>query len=133
MYGGTVVSFDFELRWLTFMSQSVQFSSVAQSCPALCDPMSRSTPGLPGRHQLLEFTQTYVHRIGDAIQPVELFFFNCKIFFPLELYRDSSIVDFQVHFKKKKFVVFSSTKIWGTHPELDCLKLVLGLMLFGAS
>ena len=44
-------------------------SSVAQSCPALCDPMNRSTPGLPVHHQFLEFTQTHVHRVGDAIQP----------------------------------------------------------------
>ena len=46
-----------------------QFSSVAQSCPTLCDPMNRSTPGLPVHHQLPEFTQTHVHRISDAIQP----------------------------------------------------------------
>ena len=45
-----------------------QFSSVAQSCPALCNPMNHSTPGLPVHHQLLEFTQTHVHRVGDAIQ-----------------------------------------------------------------
>ena len=48
---------------------SLQFSSVAQSCPTLCDPMNRSTPGLPVHHQLLEFTQTHVHRVSDAIQP----------------------------------------------------------------
>ena len=47
----------------------VQFSSVAQSCPTLCDPMNRSMPGLPVYHQLPEFTQTQVHRVGDAIQP----------------------------------------------------------------
>ena len=46
-----------------------QFSSVAQSCLTLCDPMNRSTPGLPIHHQLLEFTQTHVHRVSDAIQP----------------------------------------------------------------
>ena len=46
-----------------------QFSSVAQSCPTLCDPMNRSTPGLPVHHQLPEFTQTHVHRVGNAIQP----------------------------------------------------------------
>ena len=49
--------------------QSVQFSSIAQSCPTLCDPMNQSTPGLPVHHQLLEFTQTHVHRVSDAIQP----------------------------------------------------------------
>ena len=48
---------------------SVQFSSVAQSCPTLCNPMNHSTPGLPAHHQLLEFTQTRVHWAGDAIQP----------------------------------------------------------------
>ena len=46
-----------------------QFSSVAQSCPTLCSPMNRSTPGLPVHHQLPEFIQTQVHRVGDAIQP----------------------------------------------------------------
>ena len=48
---------------------SVQFSSVAQSCPTLCDPMNHSTPGLPVHHQLPEFTQTHVHRVSDTIQP----------------------------------------------------------------
>ena len=46
-----------------------QFSSVAQLCPTLCNPMNCSTPGLPVRHQLPEFTQTHVHRVVDAIQP----------------------------------------------------------------
>ena len=50
----------------------VQFSSVAQPCPTLRDPMNRSTPGLPVHHQLPEFTQTHVHRVGDAIQPSHL-------------------------------------------------------------
>ena len=48
---------------------SIQFSSVTQLCPTLCDPMNRSTPDLPLHHQLLEFTQTHVHLVGDAIQP----------------------------------------------------------------
>ena len=48
---------------------SVQFSSVAQSCLTLCNPMNHSIPGLPVRHQLPEFTQTHVHPVGDAIQP----------------------------------------------------------------
>jgi len=51
------------------MNRSVQFSSGAQSCLTLCDPMNHSTPGLPVHHRLLEFTQTHVHRVGDAIQP----------------------------------------------------------------
>ena len=45
------------------------FSSLAQSCLTLCDPMNHSTPGLPVHHQLPEFTQTHVHRVSDAIQP----------------------------------------------------------------
>ena len=47
----------------------VQLSSVAQSCPTLCYPMDGSTPVFPVHHQLLEFTQTHVHWLGDAIQP----------------------------------------------------------------
>ena len=47
----------------------VQFSSVAQSCPTLSDPMNCSTSGLPVHHQLPEFTQTHIHQVGDAIQP----------------------------------------------------------------
>ena len=54
---------------LIIQYSSVQFSSVAQSCPTLCDPMNRSMPGLPVHHQLPEFTQTQVHRVSDAIQP----------------------------------------------------------------
>ena len=53
-----------------FTSQlKFQFSSVAQYCPTLCNPMNRSTPGLPVHHQLPEFTQTHVHWVSDAIQP----------------------------------------------------------------
>ena len=54
---------------LSINFEIIQFSSVAQSCPTLCDPMNCSTPGLPVHHQLPEFTQTHVHRVSDAIQP----------------------------------------------------------------
>ena len=47
----------------------IQISSIAQSCPTLCDPMDCSTPGFPVHPQLLELAQTHVHRVGDAIQP----------------------------------------------------------------
>ena len=56
-----------ERKYLQF--SSVQFSSVAQLCSTLCDPMNHSTPGLPVHHQLLNFTQTHFHRVGDAIHP----------------------------------------------------------------
>ena len=49
--------------------RKIQFISVAQSCPTLCDPMNRSTQGLPVHHHLPEFTQTNIHRVSDAIQP----------------------------------------------------------------
>ena len=55
--------------FLIIKYQSVQFSSVAQSCPTLCDSMNCSTPGLPDNHQLPEFTQTHIHWVSDAIQP----------------------------------------------------------------
>ena len=56
--------------WFFTFKLPVQFSfsSVAQSCSTPCDPMNHSTPGLPVHHQLLEFTQIHVYRVGDAIQ-----------------------------------------------------------------
>ena len=48
---------------------TLQFSSAAQSCPTLCDPMNHSTLGLPVHHQLPESTQTHVHRVNDTMQP----------------------------------------------------------------
>ena len=58
------IIFNHPFLWLCSL---LQFSSVAQSCPTLCDPMNRSTPGLPVHHQLPEFTQTHIHRVSDAI------------------------------------------------------------------
>ena len=55
--------------WSRIFLEGLQFSSVAQSCPTLCDPMDHSTPGLPVHHQLPEFTQSHVHRVDDAIHP----------------------------------------------------------------
>ena len=65
---GRKCSLPFVWFWYRFW-RSVQLSSVAQSCPTLCDPMNCSTPGLPVHHQLPEFTKTHVHWVGDAIQP----------------------------------------------------------------
>ena len=56
-------------RFHSLLRVSNQFSSVARSCPTLCDPMDSSTPGLPDHYQLPEFTQTHVHWVSDAIQP----------------------------------------------------------------
>ena len=57
------------LLFLKSIAFNVQFSSVAQLCLTICDPMNRGTPGLPVHHQLPEFTQTHIHRVSDAIQP----------------------------------------------------------------
>ena len=64
--GKLVLTFQISVCWHP-ISQSV--SSVAQSCPNLCDPMNCRIPGLPVHHQLPEFTQTHVHQVSDAIQP----------------------------------------------------------------
>ena len=66
----TVVNKTSQARVCPFLEPNYyQFSSVAQSCPTLCNPMNSSMPGLPVHHQLPEFTQTHVHRVSDAIQP----------------------------------------------------------------
>ena len=65
----TVCSFVLTVLVNVHLSCIDQIRSVAQSCPTLCDPMNRSTPGLPVQHQLPEFTETHVHWVGDAIQP----------------------------------------------------------------
>ena len=58
--------------WYEMSRIDTSSSSVAQSCPTLCEPVDRSTPGFPVQHQLLELTQTHVHRVGDAILPSHL-------------------------------------------------------------
>ena len=68
----SVITKRFFIFYVYRFISSVQFSSVAQSCPTLCDPMNYSMPGLPVHHQLPEFTQTQVHRVSDAIQPSPL-------------------------------------------------------------
>ena len=65
----TVTGFIYLVSKITADGDSVLFSSVAQSCLTLYDPMNRSTPGLPVHRQLPQFTQTQVHCVGDAIQP----------------------------------------------------------------
>ena len=79
----------FESSWVSFVNVlSVQFSSVTQSCPTLCNPMDHSRPGLPVHHQLPEFTQTHVHRqwshpaISSSVVP----FFSCLKSFSASAY-----------------------------------------------
>ena len=63
------INYSLQELFLLFSPLEVQFSSGAQSCPNLCDPVDCSTPALPVYYQLPEFTQTHVHRVSDAIQP----------------------------------------------------------------
>ena len=60
---------ELKIEYLLMLLWIVQFRSVAESCPILCDHMNHSMPGLPVHHQLPEFTQTHVHQVSDAIQP----------------------------------------------------------------
>ena len=69
--GTTLVSIE---GWI---DEDLVFCSVAQLCPTLCNPMNRSTPGLPVRHQLPEFTQTHVHRCHPVISSSVVPFFSC--------------------------------------------------------
>ena len=65
----TIFLLFYVLVFLWSPNSPVQFSSVAQSCPTLCNPMNCSTPGLPVHHQIPESSQTHIHWVGDAIQP----------------------------------------------------------------
>ena len=78
------MKFDITSPWAMFIkSFFIQFSSVAESCLILCDPIIHSTPGFPVHHHLPEFTQTHVHEVGDAIQTI--FFLKhlkiCPVYF----------------------------------------------------
>ena len=83
---------------------SVQFSSFAQLCPTLCDPMNHSTPGLPVHHQLPEFTQTHIHQVNDAIQPSHpLSFSSCPQSLPASVFSNESTL----HMRWPKYWSFS--------------------------
>ena len=67
-----------------------QFRSVAQSCLTLCDPMNRSTPGLPVHHQLPEFSQTHIHQVSDATSSSVVPFFSRLQSFPASVFSPMS-------------------------------------------
>ena len=125
---------------LAFWS-SVQFSSVAQLCPTLCDPMNRSTPGLPGHHQFPEFTQTHVHWVGDAIQPSHPLstllllppilpsirdftkrFHSLMLFFNVVIYRKNSVSkEYNLEHKNLSSIVSEVAQSCPTHCDsMDC-------------
>ena len=109
---------------------SVQFSSVAQSCPTLCDPMNHSTPDLPVHHQLPESTQTHVHWVGNAIQPSHALSSPSLPVFNLSqhqglfkwvscLHKVAKVLEFQIQhqsltwlLKKKKALLKSFGELW---------------------
>ena len=109
---------------------SVQFSSVAQLCPTLCDPMNHSTPDLPVHHQLPESTQTHVHWVGNAIQPSHALSSPSLPVFILSqhqglfkwvscLHKVAKVLEFQLQhqsltwlLKKKKALLKSFRELW---------------------
>ena len=113
----------------------VQFSSVAQSCLTLCDPMNHSMPGLPVHHQLLEFTKTHVHWVSDAIQPSHLLsspspptlnlsqhqgLFNCASSKSLNIYTLAlkNKLDYFLHWSDCFLGSEISPHVWNEHPHM---------------
>ena len=106
------------MRWLDGILASVQFSSVSQSCPTLCNPMKHSMPGLSVHHQHPESTQTHVHWVGDAMQPSHL-----NILYSVDMY----LIKFQelvMDWEAWRAAVNGVTKSWtqlSNWTELWCL------------
>ena len=95
----------------------IQFSSFAQLCPTLCDPMECSTPGFPVHHQLPELTQTHVHQVGDAIQPSHPLYpllILPSIFLSIRVFSNESVL----HIRWPKYWSFSFS------PSNDYLGLI---------
>ena len=78
------------MRLVEIVYVSVQFSSVAQSCLTLCNPMDRSMPGLPVHHQLPEFTQTHLHWVGPTISSSVVPFSSCPDFPSIRVFSNES-------------------------------------------
>ena len=97
----------------------VQFSSVTQSCPTLCDPMNRSMPGLPVYHQPPEFTQTHVHWVGDAIEPSHPLFLLLPIPPSIRVFSNESTL----RMRWPKYWSFSLSIIPSKHPGLISFRM----------
>ena len=114
-----LIVFDYILILWLLEKPGVQFSSVTQSCPTLCDPMNHSMPGLPVHHQFLEFTQTYVYWVGDAIQPSHLLsplLLLPSIFPSIRVFSNESAL----HIKWPKYWSFSFNIIF----PMNCILLI---------
>ena len=106
-------------RWLH--AYLFQFSSVAQSCPTLCDPMNCSRPGLPVHHQLPEFTQTHVHRVGDNRLNITQIIFFIKSHVLASVFPSYSNLSLN-YFYDTGFPEITYTWLSGCHnPEHSCL------------
>ena len=106
-------------------SRNSQFSSVTQSCPTLCNPMNRSTPSLSVHHQLPEFTQTHVHRVGDAIQPSHpLLSLSPPAPNPSSIYTFLVTLNLKVLMEGRQECVF-----WKNFPQFVVIHTLEGMML----
>ena len=105
------------------VKDSVQFSSVTQSCLTLCNPMDCSTPGLPVHNQRLEFVQTHVHQVGDAIQsphPLSSLLLPPSIFPSIRVFSNESVL----HIRWPKYWSFSfSISPSNEHPGLISFRM----------
>ena len=101
------------------IGSSLQYSSVAQSCPTLCDPMDCSMQGLPVHHQLPEFTQTHAHWVGDAIQPSHL---CCPLLLPPSIFPSIRVFSNEsaLHIRWPKYWSFS----FNISPSNEYLELI---------
>ena len=122
--------------------QSVQFSSVAQLCLTLCNPMDCSMLGLPVHHQLLEFTQTHVHWVSDAIQPshfqsspsppaLNLSHHQCLFKWVSSLHQVAKVLEFQLQHQFFQWI-FRTDFLWdgSAHIQLDSLRILICNFLF---
>ena len=98
-----------------------QFSSAAQSCLTLCDPMDPSTPGFPVHHELPEPTQTHVHRVGDAIQPSQPY---CPLLLSLSIFPSIRV------FSSESALCIRWPKYWSFSFNISPSKEHLGLIAF---
>ena len=118
------------LKNISSHTWSVQFSSIAQSCPILCDPMDCSTPGLPVHRQLLEFTQTHLHWVRDDIQPSHTLY-SCfllpSIFPSIRVFSNDSALC--IRWPKYWSFIFnispSNEHLWLISFRMDCLDLLV--------
>ena len=106
-----------------FLCEIHQFSSVAQFCPTVCNPMNHSMPGLPVHHQLLESTQTHVHWVGDPSNHLILW---CPLLLPPSIFPSIRVFSNEstLHIRWPKYWRFSfNISPSNEHPEQICFRM----------